>query len=111
MLTEVNNLYRHYYIDGQGRYQGEFAEWWQCGRLFRLAFFTDNVLHGEYMSWQIDGKLSFHGFYIHGKKVSFDELPYPKTEEDHMYFKLKYDLPLLTDEMFTKNQGRTHNPR
>lgn len=88
--------YTCYYIDNSAH--GEYREWWDNGQMkFFLCYNTDEF-HGEYKCWNENGQLEKHCFYINGLEYSFDEIPYPKTEEDRMYIKLKYDLKLLPVE-------------
>lgn len=108
-----------FYVDGNLR--GEFKSWWSNGERRRHCIYVDNELHGKYMSWHSNrqpwihcfydnskihgeyknywesGKLYRHCFYVNGDEISFDKIPYPETEEDCMYFKLKYNLPLLPE--------------
>lgn len=53
--------------------------------------------HGEFKQWE-NGKLIKHCFYVNHIETSFDEILYPQTPEDRLYFKLKYNIPLLPVE-------------
>ena len=65
MLTEYKDDTRHYFIDAQGRYQGE-AKWWDNGNMWGHCFFVDDAYHGERKRWHEDGTLLYHDFWVHG---------------------------------------------
>lgn len=123
MLEEIKTVDEEYYfIDEHGHKQGEFKQYWegvlgiQCfyvndyehgeykvwyesgNQLEAHYIYKNGQLHGEYKEWYENGQLSLHFFYVNGEPVSFNEIPYPTTPEELMYFKLKYDLPLLPKE-------------
>lgn len=98
MLTEYKSNNFHYFFDEQGRIQGEYKVFWNNGQMNRHLFMLDDKWHGEYKQWHENGTLSYHCFFVNDEEVSFDEIPYPKTPEDRMYFTLKYNLPLLPVE-------------
>lgn len=121
MLTEIKNDTCHYFLDEKGLKQGEFKEWHNNGILRKHCFyvndnfhgnyidwyrngqvwehmcFVNGIRHGEYKRWGDNGNLVLHCFYNHGGAIGFSEIPYPKTNEDRVYFKLKYGLPLLSE--------------
>lgn len=76
MLTEFKTKHEHCFIDEHGRLQGEYK-------------------------WVNNGELRKHCFYVNGKKFSFGEIPLPPklaTEDDRVYYLLKYGLQLLPVE-------------
>lgn len=85
------------HIDEQGRIQGEYK--WNTAQLKYRCFYVNNIRHGEYMSCYHTGHICWHCFYVDGKDVSFDKIPYPTTPEERMLFMLKYDLQLLPVEI------------
>lgn len=121
MLTEFKTDRLRYFVDEQGRRQGECREWYQNGTIYMICNYVDNLreglckrwcddgeicyicfykngkAHGEYREWDDYGKVRLNFFCVDGRDIYFDEIPYPKTDEDLMYFKLKYDLPLISD--------------
>lgn len=97
MLKEIKNSTQHFFVDEQARRQGEYKLWHDNGQLWVHCFYVDNNWDGEFKTWHNDGTLYNHCFYVNDTEVSFDEIPYPETEEDRMYFKLKYNLQLLPD--------------
>lgn len=72
--------------------------YYQHGQISEYTIFKNGRRHGEHKAWFADGTLREHYFYVYGKHVSFDEIPFPITPEDHLYFKLKYDLPLQVEK-------------
>lgn len=122
MLREFNLKNVHYFVDDRNRYQGEFKRWWDNGQIMQHLFYIDGKKHGEFKTWHkncrpwrhcffindrvhgeckewyVDGQIRSHCFYNDGEQVSFEEIPYPTTPEDLMYFKLKYNLLLLPVE-------------
>lgn len=103
MLAEIKNKHEHYFVDDQFRRQGEYKEWYLNRQIFRHCVYVDNKLHGEYKSWLTNGRMWRNCFYIDNEMFSFRTIPYPKTEEDLFYFKLKYDLQLLPVEDNSKD--------
>lgn len=85
-----------FYVDNVR--DGEYKEWWANGQLEEHCFYVNGDLHGEFKQWDEEGELLEHCFHIEGEHVCFVRIPYPNTEEDRMYFKLKYDLQLLPVE-------------
>ena len=81
-LTEYKTKIRHYYLDENGRFQGEYKE------------------------WHTNGQLEYHCFYIEGELViNFKNDPelYPKTPEQRTFFTLRYGsgmfLPTSEDNL------------
>lgn len=95
MLTEIKEDREHYFEDEKGRLQGEYKYWYENGQLAEHYIFENDIRHGEYKEWHENGQLTAHCFYVNGKKVTFDEMPYPATPEDRLYFILKHELKLL----------------
>lgn len=94
MLKEIKTIRSHYFEDELDRKQGELKKWYESGNRWMHIIFVNGTRHGEYKLWSDSGQLLIHCFYVDGVIVSFDEIPYPTTPEDRMFFKLKYDLPL-----------------
>ena len=67
MLTERKSDTRHYFLDAQGRMQGEYKSWWPNGNMWGHCFYIDDKCHGECKWWRKDGTLMQHYFYAHGK--------------------------------------------
>jgi antitoxin component YwqK of YwqJK toxin-antitoxin module len=97
MLREIKNDVAHYFVDEYGFRQGEYREWHGNGKMWEHCFYVNDERSGEYKLWNTCGELAEHGFYVNDDIFSFDKIPYPATELDRMYFKLKYGVPLLPD--------------
>ena len=119
MLREVITERVHYFLNENGLYHGEYRDWHKNGRqweksyyingglfgefklwdedgqLVQHCFYKDSSLHGECKTWNSSGEIELHLFYVDGKSIEID---YPKTDEELMLFKLKYDLQLLPVE-------------
>lgn len=122
MLTEIISNQHHYFVDEKGQLQGEYKSWHKNGQLCTYCFYVNGELHGAYRVYWDNGQTHIHCFYVNGdrhgeyksgwynaaerdhcfyvndKAVSFDEIPYPDTPADRLYFTLKYGIPLLSVE-------------
>jgi antitoxin component YwqK of YwqJK toxin-antitoxin module len=94
---EIGNLGTHYFFLNNN-FHGEYKMWYDNGQLEIHCYIVKGTYHGEYKHWWHDGTLIDHFFYVDDKKVSFDEIPYPVTPEDYVYFVLKYNMQLLPVE-------------
>ena len=77
MLREVKDSQYHYYIDNQGRKQGEFKEWHDNGQLVTRAYYINNDLHSEYKAWYDDGRIDLYCFYSHGNSPAANKASFP----------------------------------
>jgi len=111
-LDEFRNLqgeYKEWYENGQmnchlsyldNKLNGEQIAWHKNGNLQFHYFVHDFSLHGEYKSWDKDGHLTIHSFYSKGKLIT-DEVKnmvlntYKLTEEEKMFIKLSFGIPLI----------------
>ena len=127
MLKEFKTRTYHYFIDEQRIKHGEFKHWHDNGKIKEHCFYVNGNMHGEYKQWHENGQLFIYGiyvnntlhgeyklwalkkwytrkitdvhcFFVNGKEVPFNKIPYPTTNEDRMFFMLKYDLQLLPVE-------------
>ena len=122
MLRETKTEYYHFFEDEKGHKQGvykvtwsnghlmvlgfcindhfvgEYKSWHRNGQLETYCYYAHDMRHGEYREWRASGSLVKHCFYVNNKEVTFNEISYPKTPEELMLFKLKYDLQLLPVE-------------
>jgi antitoxin component YwqK of YwqJK toxin-antitoxin module len=116
-LTEHKSKYQHYFIDENGKKQGEYKWWWSNGKIWEHRYYVDDKRHGEYKAWHLNGQLSRHCYYVDGKLhgefklwhengqlwvhcfyqngevvVDFTKNQdlYPVTDEVKTYFALKY---------------------
>ena len=87
MLTEYKDDTRHYFIDAQGRYQGE-AKWWDNGNMWGHCFYIDDKCHGERKIWDPDGTLRSHEFYVNGELYR-DIIENPVDEKDKFIISLE----------------------
>ena len=67
MLKEIKTDWSHYFIDAQGRYQGEYKEWYGNGNMWMHCFYVDGKLHGERKYWDPEGNICTHCFDVDGK--------------------------------------------
>ena len=81
MLTEYKSDWTHYFIDTQGRFQGEYKSWHSKGNMCEHCFYVDSKLHGERKRWHEDGTLWSHRFYIDGELYR-DIIENPVDEKD-----------------------------
>lgn len=94
---EDGNIWAHAtYVDNNKH--GKYIQWHDNGNIRVCCFFDNGVLHGKYDLYWRDGIKKQHCFYVNGKYTPFEEISYPTTEEELLYFKLKYNLPLLPVE-------------
>jgi hypothetical protein len=88
MLTETKTDRHHYFLDDEGRYQGEYKHWHNNGQLWENCFCVDNELHGECKIWNGYGTLISHYFYVNGE-VYRDLLIEPVDDEDKFLITLE----------------------
>ena len=81
MLTEYKTDRHHYFLDAQGRFQGEYKSWYVNGTLWEHSFFVNGRLHGERKWWDEDGTLWSHRFYI-GGELYRDIIEEPVDDKD-----------------------------
>ena len=70
MLKEIKTKSEHYFVDDQGRKQGEFKYWYENGQLRIHKFYRDGKLYGESKSWYDNGQLETHRFFKDGKDIT-----------------------------------------
>jgi hypothetical protein len=63
-LAEYKEARRHFFLDNQGRMQGEYKDWYENGSLFEHALYVDGKCHGECKMWGEDGTLIAHKFWV-----------------------------------------------
>ena len=88
MLAEYKSDTRHYFLDAQGRMQGEAKLWWDNGTMWEHCFFVDDMIHGERKVWRKDGTLMSHAFYAHDELYR-DLLVNPVDEKDKFVIALE----------------------
>ena len=88
MLTEYKTDRWHFFEDAQGRYQGEYKDWYVNGNLWEHCFYVDNKRHGECKCWNEYGKLRYHDFYVHGELYR-DLIKEPVYEKDKFVIALE----------------------
>lgn len=66
MLQETRNLFSCYFLDMQGRRQGEYKSWYNNGQAERHCFYLNDMLHGEHKMWFENGQIREHSFLIDG---------------------------------------------
>lgn len=65
-LTEYKTNLYHFWHDENGRYHGEYKEWWHNGQLYEQSYFVNDVRHGEFKRFYQNGRPADHGFYHNG---------------------------------------------
>lgn len=93
-----------YHTDRSDNRVGVSRKWNGFGALSWTANFHGNVWNGEFRSYAPEGTLVSHILYQNGSDpiIDFLENPelYPKTEEDFVYFTMKYpDCPLVDESL------------
>jgi antitoxin component YwqK of YwqJK toxin-antitoxin module len=88
MLREVKNDRFHYFVDNEGRYQGEYKDWDGNGQMTRHCFYVDDRRHGEFKRCYSNGTIWFHDFYVDGK-VYRDLIKEPVTDEEKFLITLE----------------------
>ena len=62
----MKNKIQDYYLDAQGRFQGEYKDYYSSGQLMEHCCYKDNKKHGEYKWYNKDGSLWIHTYYETG---------------------------------------------
>jgi antitoxin component YwqK of YwqJK toxin-antitoxin module len=66
--TKVKEENIEYWINIEGKKDGEYKLWWDDGKLRQHCFYKDGKEEGEYKEYYHDGKLYKHCFYKDGKE-------------------------------------------
>lgn len=106
-----------YFVDTEGRTSGLYRQWHLNGQLMLIAHYQTDHWFGERMMFTDNGQLHAHDFTTRHGLIDFIENPelYPKTEEDKVYFAMKYpaipmidNTDIITWEAFLANRRETH---
>ena len=68
MIKEIKTKNQHYFVDEHNIIQGEYKSFQHNGKLMEHYFFINDKRHGEYKSYYGNGQLFVHTFYQNGKK-------------------------------------------
>ncbi len=91
MLREIRSKTVNYFVDGNGKVQGEFKSYDDNGQLLEHSFYQNGKHHGEYKDYCRNGQLFEHTFYY--QDIDLHVNPKDLTEKDKAYMLLSGRLP------------------
>lgn len=108
-LIEVKNKEEHYFVDADGKLQGEFTGWYNNGEISERCSYLDNQLHGEYRAWIGTDQIWKHCFYINGKLCGAYRNWYTTGKiREHSFYK-DSELHGECKRWFMDNEISSHN--